>query len=306
MKPRLFIGSSREQLEVVDAIETNLADDADICKWSLLFSKGETVFHQLLGLKDRLDFAILVLNPDDQTRVREKDYNAIRDNTIFELGLFLGALGNERVFPVADVSLDAKIMSDFGGVLLYTYNSRRGDRHLPMAVSPACNEIRRRIKTLGPRRRGQPQYAAAAIPDRHQEVFELSEAGKMRHRWYPRDLHDPDSDWSEWAEMPCAPSRSHTAVGQRDRLDVFVLTVEGAIEQRTWQLEGDANLPPRERSGHWGNWRRLPAAEYVVTGPIRSVSHTSGHLELFAFDGQDLVHRWSWKDEWSNPWRKLG
>jgi predicted nucleotide-binding protein len=49
---------------------------------------------------DSFDFAILVLTPDDLTQSRGKQQPSPRDNVVFELGLFIGALGRDRVFMV--------------------------------------------------------------------------------------------------------------------------------------------------------------------------------------------------------------
>jgi hypothetical protein len=148
----------------------------------------------------------------------------------------------------------------------------------------------------------RPQRAFASIVGRQQEIFELSEIGSIRHKWYPADLNDPNSPWSKWSAMKCSAASSITAVGEGYRLHIFILATNGTIEQRTWTLEGDEHLPLRERTGRWGVWRGLPNEGLIVCGPINAVSHEQDHLELFAYgEHAETVHRWSWKGEWS-PW----
>jgi predicted nucleotide-binding protein len=42
---------------------------------------------------DASDFAIAIAQPDDVTKTRGKRKNTPRDNVIFELGFFMGRLG---------------------------------------------------------------------------------------------------------------------------------------------------------------------------------------------------------------------
>jgi predicted nucleotide-binding protein len=54
----------------------------------------------LVGALNGSDFGVFVFPPDDVVRMRKKEHQAIRDNVIFELGLFIGRLGRERNFIV--------------------------------------------------------------------------------------------------------------------------------------------------------------------------------------------------------------
>ena len=52
----------------------------------------------LLGVLRSFEFAAFVFTPDDIARLRGRDVLIARDNVVFEVGLFMGALGAERVF----------------------------------------------------------------------------------------------------------------------------------------------------------------------------------------------------------------
>ena len=54
---------------------------------------------------------------------RKKKQAAPRDNVIFELGLFMGALGRERTFIVKPRHVDIKIPSDLLGVTFIEYST---------------------------------------------------------------------------------------------------------------------------------------------------------------------------------------
>jgi predicted nucleotide-binding protein len=59
------------------------------------------------------DYAVLVLTPDELRTKRDETGRVARDNVIFELGLFMGALGREHVFMVVQegVSLPTDLAS---------------------------------------------------------------------------------------------------------------------------------------------------------------------------------------------------
>ena len=94
MKSSVFIGSSTEGLEFARAIRQSLDEVAEITLWNEDFIElGDTVVEALTKAVDRFDFAVLVLTPDDLLTSRETTTFGPRDNVIFELGLFMGALG---------------------------------------------------------------------------------------------------------------------------------------------------------------------------------------------------------------------
>ncbi len=73
MKPKLFIGSSREGLEVVRAIEVQLEDDAELTVWKDgVFGLGRGTLESLVVALDEFDFAVLVLTPDDSCSVQSE------------------------------------------------------------------------------------------------------------------------------------------------------------------------------------------------------------------------------------------
>lgn len=151
MKSAVFIGSSTEKMHVAEAIEVNLNSVADVSSWKHSFRLGQTFFSELLEFKDRFDFAVIVLTADDILQSRGVQHNVPRDNVVFELGLFLGSLGPDRVFAIVDENVDTKIMTDYSGVSFLTYNGNRSDGDLNQALSPACVRIKQAIGKQGAR-----------------------------------------------------------------------------------------------------------------------------------------------------------
>ncbi len=144
MKPKLFIGSSSKGIDVANAIHQGLRHDAEVTIWNQgLFKLSKTIYDQLLSKAFETDFAVLVFTPDDATKINNKDLVTARDNVIFELGLFLGKLGQERTFFLLPEHNDQlRIPTDLEGVVYGTYEDKRSDNNLIAGVGPFCNEVR--------------------------------------------------------------------------------------------------------------------------------------------------------------------
>lgn len=123
MKPSIFIGSSSEALPLANAVKRELSKHFNADLWSEdLFELGEDTLNNLLRFVQCYDFAVLVLTDDDQTTCRRVTQSSPRDNVILELGLFMGALGRRRAFPLIAQTADGppKIPSDLlGNTVVY-------------------------------------------------------------------------------------------------------------------------------------------------------------------------------------------
>ncbi len=146
--PSLFIGSSVEGLSTAYAIQQALDYDAEPVVWSQgIFQPSQTVLSELVKNLPTFEFAVFVFSPDDTINLRGIDHRAVRDNVIFELGLFIGALGANRCFYLVPRNIESlHLPSDLAGITPLTYNSTRSDQNLLAALGPACNEIRNAIK----------------------------------------------------------------------------------------------------------------------------------------------------------------
>jgi predicted nucleotide-binding protein len=89
MKPKVFIGSSVEALQTAHAIQENLEHDA-LCKvWNQgIFQLSGNALDDLFNAMKEHDFAIFVFQGDDILKMRNDTVRTVRDNVIFELGLF--------------------------------------------------------------------------------------------------------------------------------------------------------------------------------------------------------------------------
>jgi len=150
MKPRAFIGSSIEGLQVAYAVQQNLLHDAETTVWDQgVFEISSTTIESLDGVIKNTDFGIFVFSPDDIVRMRDTESSAVRDNVIFELGLFMGRLGRDRVFFFAPSDTSLHIPSDLLGVTPAKYDANRSDGSMQAATGAACHQVRQQIKKLG-------------------------------------------------------------------------------------------------------------------------------------------------------------
>ncbi len=94
------------------------------------------------------DFAVLVGGPDDRVRSRGSERSVPRDNIVFELGLFMGALKRNRSFLLVPSGVDLKIPTDLLGLTPLKYGRARSRRD---ALSEPCAELARQFRALGAR-----------------------------------------------------------------------------------------------------------------------------------------------------------
>ena len=151
-QPILFIGCSTESLEIGRSIQSALTyDDIETRLWTdNVFDAGSFAIESLERELQSVDFAALVLSPDDTVISREATAKVPRDNLIFELGLFMGALGRSRALLVCPRGVELKIPSDLLGLTSVMYDPTK-EGGLATSIATACNEIRTVMLTAGPR-----------------------------------------------------------------------------------------------------------------------------------------------------------
>jgi hypothetical protein len=149
-KPKIFIGSSTEGLNIAYAVQQNLTHDAEITVWDQgVFELSQTTIESLVAVLEKCDFAIFVFSPDDISRIRKKEFLTVRDNVIFELGMFIGKLGRNRSFIIMPDKLVFHIPTDLLGITAGKYDTSRTDGSYQAATGPVCHQIRTQIKKLG-------------------------------------------------------------------------------------------------------------------------------------------------------------
>lgn len=147
MKPRIFIGSSAEKLNIAESIQTNLDHESYPEIWAQdIFQLSSTAIENLFEALNHTDFAVFILSPDDVVEIRSERKKCVRDNVIFELGLFMGKLGRDRVFFLIPRDVEIHLPTDLLGITTGTYSPEHPN--LTAALGPFCSQIKTKIKKL--------------------------------------------------------------------------------------------------------------------------------------------------------------
>lgn len=143
-KPHLFIGSSAESLSLAHAVQAGLQYHFTVQVWTQgIFAPSADTMGSLLQAARTVDYALFVLSPDDIALIRDDVHGVARDNVLFELGMFFGALGRERTFMLRPIDAsDLHLPSDLDGVTALGYDRRDIGVDTTAAVGAACTAIR--------------------------------------------------------------------------------------------------------------------------------------------------------------------
>jgi hypothetical protein len=87
----------------------------------MFFQPSHSVLADLLEIRNKADHAAFFLTGDDVRRSRKRQAAVPRDNLVFELGLFMGALGPDRVFAIAPYMERPSLPSDLLGITTLDY-----------------------------------------------------------------------------------------------------------------------------------------------------------------------------------------
>ena len=151
-RPVLFVGCSTESLPIAEAVQSALSRVPIVVRlWTEdVFEASSFPIESLERELHRVDFAALVLSPDDRVISRDQVAEAPRDNIVFELGLFMGALGHDRTFLIYPHGVDIKIPTDLAGITALTYGLGPPSG-LTSELEAACRQLRKQVLAAGPR-----------------------------------------------------------------------------------------------------------------------------------------------------------
>jgi CRP/FNR family cyclic AMP-dependent transcriptional regulator len=149
--PKLFIMSSSEAKDVAYALRAGLGKDVSCTVWDQgVFFAGGYVLEALDKQVNDSDFAVAIAEPDDITSSRGKRAKTVRDNVLFELGLFMGKLTRFRSVLLHPKVKDLKLPSDLQGLTLISYEAGNKTT-FSTRIQPACDSVRELVKRLGVR-----------------------------------------------------------------------------------------------------------------------------------------------------------
>lgn len=101
-------------------------------------NRGQDILGKLLEQAQQAAFAVVLLTPDDEGGLADGDARSprARQNVVFELGLFIGLLGRDRVAALNDPEIE--VPTDFSGV-----------GYIPIAGESWQMELARELKAAG-------------------------------------------------------------------------------------------------------------------------------------------------------------
>lgn len=149
--PKMFIISSSEAKADADAIFDDLKKDVFVKVWDQdVFFAGGYPLEALEAQLAQADFAVAIGAADDLTESRGKKAKTIRDNVVFELGLFMGKLTRFRAVLVHPKVPELKLPSDLHGLTVIPYEE--GDASTAATrIAPVCKKLRELIAKAGVR-----------------------------------------------------------------------------------------------------------------------------------------------------------
>jgi hypothetical protein len=149
-KPRLFIASSVESVAIADAVNVNLDHDFEVTIWKNgTFKLSSSTIDDLIEKSSSVDFALFIFAPDDIATIRSRNEHVVRDNVIFEMGLFIGAIGKSRSFILKPRDAEMHLPTDLLGVNPADYDANRSDGDLVSATNRACALIKSEVGRIG-------------------------------------------------------------------------------------------------------------------------------------------------------------
>lgn len=284
--PKVFVASSSEGLNVVNAVHTllqrALGGTAEVKPWPGEFQLTHTYIEDLERLLDVSDFAVLILTPDDRTTSREAERLSPRDNVVFELGLFFGRLGRERCFLIQRRDLDLKLPGDLLGIEPAQF-SLSPSQDLETALDSACARIGTTIREAMTALPSRPRLGGA---ERATQAAMRKFADQITGTW-----------WERIRLQGAAPSLSF-------------LTIELDDVHSSVQLGGRAYGPDGIHSANWRSAAaRLEGKKIVYVRECqrldaRTTAWLPGLGEVTFIDSGDGIDRGDgkfWESDESHP-----
>lgn len=148
---KVFIGSSSEALYISNIIadalrKTNSPSKSyriEPCVWDNASWKfNQANLTSLVEFPKLYDYAIFLFTPDDTVIVRDEPSKRVRDNVLFEFGLFVGQKdGTKKTFIIHPKGKNIVLASDIHGIYTPTYEHSKDHEILKNQLSQVVYKI---------------------------------------------------------------------------------------------------------------------------------------------------------------------
>jgi predicted nucleotide-binding protein len=199
--PKIFIASSSKALEQAMEIKRRLEKEqiAQVVLWQDSIPAGEFILEGLRNFAATVDFAVVLFTGDDEmaetgaldpnenpnstqreTLTSEKQL-APRDNCIFELGLFMGALGLEPRRALLVRTRNSELLSDLQGIIYAEWPLPDDPpKKREAAIKRAIEQIKASVRLLGYCFNHPPRTEPRIIPkDRLMDLEKRKPGGQL-------------------------------------------------------------------------------------------------------------------------------
>lgn len=151
---KVFIGGPAEDHGIAAALQGRLQDCASVRVWDQgTFEENRGTLESLLTAIEEHDFACFLALPTDTVESRGSRHPVVRDNIIFEYGLFLARLGPDRVFLLFPRDSALALPSDLKGVTHLPFKPVDADNPPAVVLGPPAQKIEESITRHGQRHR---------------------------------------------------------------------------------------------------------------------------------------------------------
>ncbi|MEQ1761926.1 MAG: TIR domain-containing protein [Pyrinomonadaceae bacterium] len=302
MKPRIFLGSSGKQANLLQALTIGLEGVAQVEAWTTVFNPGVGTLERLVELTHEVDFAAFIFAQDDWTSIGAPSPDASqaspRDNVVFEAGLFGGALGMRRTFILH--ANGAKLPTDLLGLTCVRYDGSTADAE----IESISQKIRNAIENEGRAKRIEGLWWQFSLTERTEHepsavsILKISRdrggALEVNGRAWQEDGKLSSRYWSEATkEKPDSSGLLYFWKGERP-LAADAPRLEGTAE---------VTLESAERaSGYWTTRSdRDPLLNYRTSG----IYVRADPDDLAVLDGNDIEKRAALVAERMRRWQAL-
>ena len=289
-KPRIFLGSSTQQANLLAALTEGLGEVAQVEPWTQVFNPGTSTLERLLELTREVDFAAFLFAHDDWTAAAagtaaaapdpEAGQAAPRDNVVFEAGLFGGVLGMRRTFILH--ARGAKLPTDLLGLTCVRYDAALAPDEIE-AVSAA---VRQAIANEGRRSRIEGcwwQYSLSARSEREPSALGLLRIARGRDG----ALALSGRSWQEDGRLS-ARYASEAARERRDPAGIFYYWQgERPLDPDAPQLHGTGEMSLESADRATGHFNTLSDTQPEVNARTAGIYLRADPADLAVMDGSD-------------------
>jgi hypothetical protein len=141
------------------------------------------------------------------------------------------------------------------------------------------------------------RVASVSAGPGHAEIFAVTGAGELVHRWHWSASQNAEEAWSDWHLFKTDSLVTDVSAVSSDpgRMTCVIADIHG----RVWRSHSD---------GRWSSWHRM-WVPYLTRSPavvrLAAASKATGHQEIFAVTSAgELINCWKWNNaDWS-PWTR--